>query len=213
LKRKAVLIIKPDFITKTGLDKIAKEFDEQGLLSCIEGTYKIDGFKMFSKYHRELEMRLSDKGMLEQQKKLKEMNFTIEAYPQEYIDYGIIVVIKNDMEASDEEFFQKVDAVKKNIRNFIKKDELASFVLKHGKTYKIIKAPISQWHEWKTRYQDNLGFAYFNGVHLEDYSQFLEQQDIRICKHLGAFDECKKIRICQLPVSSEIEMDDHELDI
>ncbi len=195
MDKKAVLIIKPDFINKRGMNIIKDELAEASLKDSIDNIYRIPSFREFSIKQRELEMAASDMTDETSATRMRDMQFTIEAYKQEFVDFGLAIVL-SDNNLGEEGLYNAARKLKHDIREkYIRSRPTATFVVLQDEKYTIMQRNIEEMDALRERYGEALGFAHFNGVHLEDYDEYQRQVDYNICSELGIISPANEVRI------------------
>ncbi|MBQ4558595.1 MAG: hypothetical protein IJA61_04405 [Clostridia bacterium] len=194
MNKKIVFIIKPDFINKKGFDIISSELQSNNIINHIEGIYKITDFEAFTDMQRELEEHYSDRTLEVRKSRLEKINYTTKAYKEKYTNYGIAIVL-DQKELEEDEFYSRAYNMKETIRNnFIRSRDDIHYVIHTNSTYEVVQGSMSDYESAKNSHLD-VQFAHFNGIHLEDYEEFKDQTDYRICQLLGVTDKKNEIKI------------------
>lgn len=171
MNKKGVFVIKPDFINKNRIQYVLNEIEKACLQ--VNEVYKIDDFKKYSTEYRFRELSRQENPC---QYKFKEVMQTIAGYEKKHINKGLMLIIENQDELSDEEFFERLHQVKKEIRNnYVANREYSDYLVTGPYGSKLITEKFSTYDSLKKLYGDNISLMHFNGIHLEDYDEYVDQ--------------------------------------
>lgn len=195
--KKGVVVIKPDFMNENDIRKVVDTFGN------VSEAYKIDDFYGYS-----VEYRLEEQSRMKNpcKKKAQEVMQTIEGYKQKYNNEGLMLIIENNDALCDKDFFDRLYSAKKQIRNnYVANREYSDFLVTGPEGSTIITEKFSTYQSLIKEYGDKIALMLFNGVHLEDYEDFIDQFDYNHAVNHGIICSENKVDIARMLSESEME--------